>query len=156
MLDINAMMKKEVKKELNKVVINGVLVGEFDDEVVTKVMNILKGKTSTKASAPVIDEKKEKKESNYDIACKGEGQFWKSDLVVVTLEDGEYRARFNYRLIKGMSKDKETRKFSDRKYDFMKKMFADQLKELCAKWVSNEDEVDFGWWVLPDENTAKK
>lgn len=161
MLDINAMMKEEVKKELNKVVINGVLVGEFDDEVVTKVMNILKGKTSKPSakasdSAVIAKAEVEKKESNFDIACKGEGQFWKSDLVVVTKEDDEYRARFNYRLIKGMSKDKETHKFSTRKYEFMKQMFANQLKDLGAKWVSNEDEVDFGWYVLPTKKSAEE
>lgn len=155
MLDINKMMNEEVKKELNKVVINGVLVGEFNDDVVTKVMNILKGKT-TKVSAPSTIEEDKKKESNYDIACKGEGQFWKSDLVVVTLEDGKYRARFNYRLIKGMSKDKETHKYSPRKYEFMKELFKKQLTELGAKWVSNDDEVDFGWYEFPTKKSAEE
>ena len=160
MLDINAMMKEEV---MNEVVINGTLVGKFDDTQTKKIIEFIKGgmKTTSKvtANAPsTVVEKKSFKESMFDILHKKPSKelFWNSDLVVVTLEGKEYRARFNYRLIKAMSKDKETNKFSARKYEFMKELFKKQLTDLGAKWVSNDDEADFGWYVFPTKKSAEE
>lgn len=159
MITLNSTVAKVLRD--NEVNFCGLTYKVSDDEarkLQKFIEDMLNGKTSsTKVNAPsTIEEEKKSKESNYDIACKGEGQFWKSDLVVVTLEDGKYRARFNYRLIKGMSKDKETHKFSPRKYEFMKELFKKQITELKGVWVSNDDEVDFGWYEFPTKKSAEE
>ena len=157
MITLNSTVAKVLRD--NEVNFCGLTYKVSDDEakkLQQYIENMLNGK-STKVNAPtVVEEEKKPYVSNYDNACKGEGQFWKSDLVVVTLEDGKYRARFNYRLIKSMSKDKETHKYSDRKYQFMKDMFKKQITDLNGKWVSNDDEVDFGWYEFPTKKSAEE
>lgn len=159
MITLNSKVAKVVRD--NEVNFCGLSYKVSDDEakkLQSFIESMINGKTAklTANTPTAIEEEKKTRESNYDNACKGEGQFWKSDLVVVTLEGKEYRARFNYRLIKNMSKDKETHKYSPRKYEFMKNLFSQQIKDLGGKWVSNDDEVDFGWYVFPTKKSAEE
>lgn len=147
MLDINAMMKEEVKKELNKVVINGVLVGEFDDEVVTKVMNILKGKTSkpsTKASAPAVIEEKESEKQEYVPTKRIGKKYRQTDFADIYHNGKEYRVYVEYQKIALFSKTEEKKKN-------WKKFMAKQLFELGA--ITNEDENGF-CFILPSKKAA--
>lgn len=180
-LNITALMnevKEEVKKvELYEVVIDGTSVGKFTEEKIIEIATFIASievdekpkaekpvaKSSKAAEAAAIEkiekeiekEQSEAPKNNYEWAKRQKDNVWTSDLVVVSKD---YKARFNYGLIRGMSKDKETGKFSQRKFEYMKRLFSDQIKEFGAKWVDNKanDEFDFGWYQLPNKKDAWK
>ena len=117
---------------------------------------------TTKVGDMVVEEEKSPKsrfdelEAEFENHGKKQLHFWDSALVIINEEDKKYRARFNYRFIYAISKDKETGKHSDRKNEFMKEMFKKQIKEFGAKWVEGPSEYDFGWYEFPTKKSAEE
>lgn len=134
-----------------------VLEAEEEVEEVSQKKSSSKGKA--KAEAPTIAEKEDVKKSestpnykptpNYAKAMKRTNNLWSSDLCCVSVENKQYRLRFNYNLIGRMAKGKEST------YDYLKNTFKTQAQMFGAKWHENDDDVDFGWYVFPSKGDAE-
>lgn len=130
-------------------------------EVVEDVEEVVEPKKSTKGSSKKTTKTEEDEvkprytpTENYAIAMQRKNNILSTDLVCVSKENGECRARFNYNyILTAISKGKKST------YDYMKEsVFKPEIKAYGVEWVDNtkNDDIDFGWYVFKSEKKAKE
>lgn len=163
MITLNSTVAKVLRD--NEVNFCGLTYKVSDDEAKKLqkfIEDMLNGK-STKVNAPTVVEEEttssNEKYPSVEPKVADEKKFLASGLVSMYYDDKKYKAFFNYSSISRMAYDKNKKERDESKYEYLKKMFKDEIKSYGAKWVSYnaEDESDpRGWYQFPKKSDAEE